>query len=126
MKPRNIHGEWSISIENRLVHSIVSGATNREASLGWFNELQETVESSPKKYDTPWVIFHDCRNWIGAAPDVWETNNMIMSWLAEHNCIFMASLLPGKMQIYNTEAEISDKSILIDWTLSIKSLINTL
>lgn len=112
MTQRNIHGEWTMNFEDRILYSTVSGATNREASLGWLHEMQEKIGSSREKDTTPWVICHDCRNWIGAAPDVWETNNIIMDWLTEHNCIFMASVLPGEMQIYLTEKELRGQYIL--------------
>ncbi|MGF1741963.1 hypothetical protein L4C34_12950 [Vibrio profundum] len=37
---------------------------------------------------------------------------MIVEWSAEHNCIFEAVILPGKMQLYVSEKELSKQSIL--------------
>ncbi|MGF1743274.1 hypothetical protein L4C34_19945 [Vibrio profundum] len=112
MTPRNIHGEWSMSFENRFLHVESFGATNRELGIAQMNELQKHLESSSEKYSTPWVILNDYRRWQLASQDAWETYNSIVTWMSEHNCVFLAFVITNQMQNFALEKGLHTDEIL--------------
>ncbi|MGF1742759.1 hypothetical protein L4C34_17110 [Vibrio profundum] len=112
MTQRNIHGEWTMSVEDRLVRSKVSGSTNKELSLAWLKDLKTHLSFSSERELEPWVLLLDCREWVGASQDAWETNNRNTDWMADNHCIFEAIVLPGKMQLFAAETELNDQSII--------------
>ncbi|MGF1740574.1 hypothetical protein L4C34_05735 [Vibrio profundum] len=112
MPQRNVHGDWTMHFEKRMLFSKVIGETNYEAGLVWFDEMKTLVLSSPERDTTPWVYLLDCREWIGASKEAWESNNAITDWMVEHNCALTAVVLPGKLQAYAIETHISDMSIM--------------
>lgn len=112
MTQRNIHGEWTMSFSDRLVRSTVSGATNKELSLAWLEDLKAHLSFSLERDLEPWVLLLDCREWVGASQDAWETNNRNTDWMADNHCIFEAIVLPGKMQLFAAETELNEQSII--------------
>ena len=103
MPPRNIHGLWTISFEQRLILSEVSGPTNEEMSNAWFDEVKRKVESSPQGYIAPWAILHDCRNWDLASADSWGSVDVIVDWFSEHNCELFVIVFSKKIQHFAAE-----------------------
>ncbi|MGF1741742.1 hypothetical protein L4C34_11830 [Vibrio profundum] len=112
MKQRNIHGLWSMHFEGRVLYSEVTGATNKEAAQTWFDEMKQTIISSPESDITPWVYLLDCSKWIGTSLDSWETNNTIADWLFEHNCLFHAVVMPGRLQEFAVKTQMHNTSII--------------
>ncbi|MGF1742454.1 hypothetical protein L4C34_15485 [Vibrio profundum] len=101
-----------MNFENRVLFSKMTGSTNREASLVWFDEIQEKVHSSEGGVTEPWVIFLDSRDWVGASLDAWEVNNQITDWVSSHGCVYEAIVLSKKMHVYAAKTELNDQPIL--------------
>lgn len=112
MIQRNIHGDFTMTFENRLLNVESWGATNRELGLAWFDCMQKCVESSPEKYTTPWAALNDCRQWDIASLDSWETYNEVVSWMSDHNCVLLSFLVNRKIQEFAINNGYKDKSIL--------------
>ena len=112
MPPRNIHGLWIITFEQRLIHSEVAGPSNKEMANAWFDEVKQNVESSPQGYAAPWAILHDCRKWDLASPDMWGSVNTMIDWLAEHNCVLAVLVFSKKIQHFAAEHGFNDQEIV--------------
>lgn len=112
MKPRNIHGLWTIRFENRILYSQITGATNDEATQAWFAELQANVEASSEGYTTPWVILNDLTQWGTTTLDTWENANVIVDWFAEHKCVLSALVFSKKFQQFAMSSGLNDQSII--------------
>ncbi|MCL9780767.1 hypothetical protein M9194_04855 [Vibrio sp. S4M6] len=110
MKSRNIHGEWSISFENRILHCVGSGAFNAEASAAFFQEVKNTVLNSENGDSSPWVFLSDLRHWQGSSLDSWEEVDKSIEWMTKHNCVFFALVLENKLQEYAEEKHVTDRS----------------
>ncbi|MGF1743298.1 hypothetical protein L4C34_20075 [Vibrio profundum] len=59
----------------------------------------------------PWVYLLDGREWVGASLDAWETNNDLMIWFAENNCVLCAFVYSGKGQAFAVEKGIEDNRV---------------
>ncbi|MGF1742984.1 hypothetical protein L4C34_18350 [Vibrio profundum] len=112
MKERNIHGLWSMSFKDRILHSEVSGATNDEAGQAWLAELKAKVKSSKEGYSAPWVVLHDMRDWGMAPIDAWEGANSVINWVSEHHCILFAVVFSIKVQHFAFETGLKGQSIM--------------
>ncbi|MGF1739926.1 hypothetical protein L4C34_02370 [Vibrio profundum] len=113
MKRRNIHGESVIRCENHLIHSTVIGATNNEYSLTWFEEVVEHLESDQNNTIKPWVLLHDCRQWLGSSEDSWETNNRQTEWMLNNGCVLLAVVLSRKLQDFTLDSKIETSNYLV-------------
>lgn len=111
MKRRNIHGDWTMSFEKRVLRSSVIGSTNQEASKAWLNELKHTVTSSAGGSVEPWVMLIDGSLWEMSPDEVWDTNNEFVAWVASNNCIFLAFVFSKKIQSFALEKGLDDNSI---------------
>lgn len=69
MTQRNIHGNWSMDFEGRILKSKITGSTNKEANVAWLEELQQKILSSPVSEAGPWVALIDARDWGMASQD---------------------------------------------------------
>lgn len=98
MAQRNIHGEWTMSFENRFLRSKVMGATNQEASIAWFEEMKDRLFHSAEGDSTPWVILVDSRTWELGPDDIWDTNNEIFAWSIRHNCVLFSVVYSNAIQ----------------------------
>lgn len=112
MTERNIHGEWTMSFETRILKSEVIGTTNAEAGKLWFKELDRYLLASEEKYDAPWVILLDCRQWNMTALDTWEVNNEITTWLSNNGCIFEAMIFSKKIQYFDAQQGLDNHKII--------------
>ncbi|MGF1741453.1 hypothetical protein L4C34_10305 [Vibrio profundum] len=111
MTQRNIHGLWHMRLEGRFLYSKVTGATNKEAAQAWFDEMRQTILSSPKSDSEPWVFLDDARDWGTAPADFWETTNEVVNWMSEHNCVFIASACSKKIQSFSWEKGLNNQNI---------------
>ncbi|MGF1740147.1 hypothetical protein L4C34_03510 [Vibrio profundum] len=112
MVQRNIHGEWNIRFEDRILYSKVVGATNDEARKAWFEELKSSIQSSQEGFSCPWVILHDLRNWDTATLDTWEGANMFVDWASEHNCLLLAIVFSKKIQHFAMSKGLNNQKVL--------------
>ncbi|MGF1743179.1 hypothetical protein L4C34_19395 [Vibrio profundum] len=90
MAQRNVHGKWTISFDDRILKTQVTGATNTEAGQLWMEQMQELLFSSLGADAIPWVVLNDCRHWTTGSLEAWEKYNEMLTWMSEHNCIFYA------------------------------------
>ncbi|MGF1743185.1 hypothetical protein L4C34_19440 [Vibrio profundum] len=109
MTQRNIHGEWTMSFENRFLHSEVTGPTNTEAALAWFEEMKKLVSTSSGTC-TPWVLLIDSRNWETSPQEQWDSNNVIITWTKENDCCFLAVVYSNKIQEYSAKTGLDAKN----------------
>ncbi|MGF1741899.1 hypothetical protein L4C34_12630 [Vibrio profundum] len=98
MTPRNIHGDWTMSFENRIVKTELTGSFNQEATVVYVNEMKEHVLSSPGGLSLPWGILQNCQHWDMASLDAWGSANEGAHWFMEHNCIVIAFVFSKKVQ----------------------------
>ncbi|MGF1741927.1 hypothetical protein L4C34_12770 [Vibrio profundum] len=111
MTNRNIHGNWTMSFESRLLKTKVIGATNSEAAKSWLEEAKRLVLSSSEKDETPWVVWNDCREWGSTALDASEEHNHVIDWLSEHNCILYAVVFSKKFQQFSASSAFESQTI---------------
>lgn len=109
MTQRNIHGEWTMSFENRILYSKITGSTNKEASQAWFEEIKAYVLASSSGDIQPWVILNDARLWDMAPQDVSDTNERIANWMKEHHCLCHCLIFSNKVQSFGPKKEISNR-----------------
>ncbi|MGF1743289.1 hypothetical protein L4C34_20025 [Vibrio profundum] len=112
MAKRNIHGEWTIRLDDRFLYSDVVGSTNTEASLAYLEELKQTILTSPGGVKSPWVILHDGRRWEMSSADAKVGNDAITDWCKEHQCMLFAIVLENSMQRFASEIVFKEQSIL--------------
>ncbi|MGF1741420.1 hypothetical protein L4C34_10140 [Vibrio profundum] len=105
MTQHNIHGEWTMRFENRILYSVVWGATNNEATLTWIAEMKHLVLSSQEGDHTPWVIINDARNWEMSSLGVGESYLEFFDWIERHNCASYAAVLSKQIQKFSMEHE---------------------
>lgn len=107
MTLRAIHGEWSLSFKNGLLHSEVKGITNSSASQAWFDEVKVLL----KGHTAPWGAIIDCREWSLAALDAWEVNNNATEWFCANNCVIEAIVFSTKIHRFALENGFSEQSM---------------
>lgn len=112
MAQKNIHGDWSMSFENRILKSEVRGATNAEAARIWLKEAEEYVLSSPEGETTPWVVLNDCRQWNTTALDAWQDHNAVIDWARSHHCVWFATIFSKKIQRFAADNGFQSQQIL--------------
>ncbi|MCL9780231.1 hypothetical protein M9194_02145 [Vibrio sp. S4M6] len=112
MVGRNVHGSWTMSFEDRILKTKVTGATNAEAAKIWLLEAKELVLSSSEADSTPWGVLNDCREWGTSGLDDWESHNQTVDWLTRHNCVIFALVLASKIQHYSVEHGFVNQSIV--------------
>ncbi|MGF1741456.1 hypothetical protein L4C34_10320 [Vibrio profundum] len=100
MTPRNIHGDWKMHLEGRILYSKVVGGINEEATKAWFEEMKQCILSSTDGDTKPWVLLNDCTEFLGAALDSWEAINEVTDWECQHNCVLLATVISNKVQNY--------------------------
>ncbi|MGF1740202.1 hypothetical protein L4C34_03800 [Vibrio profundum] len=103
MTQRNIHGEWEIKFQERILITTVSGATNEEAAHVWFNEVKQCILESKHKKTTPWCFISDLRNWEMSPSEVWEPTNAVFSWAFDNQCIFWGFIFSKQIQKFALE-----------------------
>ncbi|MGF1743295.1 hypothetical protein L4C34_20060 [Vibrio profundum] len=111
MTQRNIHGFAPMTLNGRILHSEVTGASNKELGDIWFNEMKETILSSPEKDTAPWALLIDCRNWGGGSLDSWEASNRSTDWMIDHNCVFGAIIVSNKVQHFAIETQVENQDV---------------
>ncbi|MGF1741458.1 hypothetical protein L4C34_10330 [Vibrio profundum] len=109
MTQRNIHGDWTMSFEKRVVLAKTIGSINAEACVAWLDEMKDKIQSSPEGYTTPWVLLTDSRDWEGGSPESWANIDDILSWMFSHNCIFNAVVVNKKLQIWAGETNLNNQ-----------------
>ncbi|MGF1742981.1 hypothetical protein L4C34_18335 [Vibrio profundum] len=112
MTKRNVHGLWTISFEERILHTKVTGATNTETGQVWLEEMQELLFSSQGSDSLPWVVLNDCRHWDTCSLDAWDYYNEMITWMSEHHCIFYAFVFSNKIQGFAAEKWFDANDIL--------------
>lgn len=112
MTQRNIHGDWSMSFENRILLSKADGSFNQEANKAWLSEMKELVLSSPEGDSTPWVVLLDFQNWDIATLDSWESANEGAIWVMEHSGVSITFVFSKKLQQFAAEKGLIDQSIV--------------
>ena len=113
MTQRNIHGDWNIRFENRVMYSQVIGSTNNEMSLAMYKDIKRLMLSEENRIDIPWAALTDAREWNLATPDSWEASNDVITWMAENNCIFIAILVSKKVQKFASNDGFFDSNNII-------------
>ncbi|MGF1739992.1 hypothetical protein L4C34_02710 [Vibrio profundum] len=101
-----------MSFENRLLHSEITGASNKEAAQAWFEQMKGLVLSSPEGDTQPWVLLTDSREWGVASQDAWEAINELTDWMCEHNCVLSAVVFSNKIQHYSADQGLNEQQIL--------------
>lgn len=99
MPARNIHGQWSMVLEGRVLKSEIVGSTNSEASFAWFEELKSNLLSSPEGISTPWVICIDCRQWEGSSQDNSDAHHIVTDWAKQNNAVMCAFVISKKITV---------------------------
>lgn len=112
MGQRNIHGKLSITFENQILETKVTGATNTEAAQAWLKEVQDLVHSQNDGEIKPWVIFADNRHWDTSPTDAQQANSELVKWMSDNNCLLFAFLLSKKLQKFALETQVNDTSIM--------------
>lgn len=101
MPQRNIHGDWTMNFEGRILKSKVIGATNSEASMAWFEDLKSNILHSPEGVDTSWVGLIDFRDWQGSSLDSLSQYQVATTWATQNNAIMCACVISKKLQGYS-------------------------
>ncbi|MCL9781875.1 hypothetical protein M9194_10590 [Vibrio sp. S4M6] len=112
MANRNIHGNWTMSFEDRLLQSKVDGAFNIEGNLAWLEEVKSLVGSSKGGNTKPWVAFVDGRGWDMSPDDATESTNEMINWMADNNCALLAILHSNRVQRYAAKQRTSGQGII--------------
>lgn len=112
MKQLNIHGQSTMNFENQILHSKVTGSTNKELSIVWFEDMKRCVLSSTYGDREPWVTLTDARGWEMASPDIEEVTNTTIEWATNHNCLLFGILLSKNIQKFAMEKEFGEHSIV--------------
>ncbi|MGF1742982.1 hypothetical protein L4C34_18340 [Vibrio profundum] len=117
MTRRNVHGDWTVKFENRILYNEGHGAGNKEGAVTWLEEVEEMVLSSPESDKTPWVILSDIRDWEGFSLDAWGSLDDIQEWMLAHNCVFIAVLVSTKLMEFatTTNAKVQKFTIYYDY-----------
>ena len=63
MTQRNLHGDWTMIFENRIIQTDLTGSFNQEATVVYVNEIKEHVSSSPGGLALPWGVLQNCQHW---------------------------------------------------------------
>ncbi|MGF1739892.1 hypothetical protein L4C34_02200 [Vibrio profundum] len=112
MVNKNIHGNWTMSFDDRFLHSEVIGSTNTETSMAWFEELKQRLLNSTDQDTVPWVALVDSRRWNIGPAELWDANNVLIKWCSEHNCIFFAVVYANKLQEFSAKQGIDPESTM--------------
>ncbi|MGF1741741.1 hypothetical protein L4C34_11825 [Vibrio profundum] len=112
MTQRNIHGNWTMNFENRILQSKITGSTNTELSQAWFEDMKCHLSSSEDNYMTPWVNLFDFRDWDLTTIDSFGNANDNIHWMSENNCILLAFVFSKKMQHFAMEKGLSNNGIV--------------
>lgn len=120
MTKRNIHGDWTMNFEGRISRSTIMGSTNNEAAINWSKDVRNLVQSSEEGTNSPWLMLNDCRDWNMASMDAWDTNNQIIDWSVEHQCILVAAVLSKKLQEYAFTTGFRNQGVLQFFTIMMK------
>ncbi|MGF1741799.1 hypothetical protein L4C34_12115 [Vibrio profundum] len=129
MKPLNAHGQWTLDFKNRILLTKVSGTTNKEASQQWLVGTKELVQLSENRYDIPWVVLNDARDWEMAALDSWEATNEVIDWLSDNNCILFAIVFSKKIHKFALEMGLKHQGIVVlfdDYDNAYQACLNSL
>ncbi|MGF1742177.1 hypothetical protein L4C34_14035 [Vibrio profundum] len=112
MHQLSVHGKWTLEFKNRILHTQVSGPTNKEASDEWLEDALKVIELSDDCYEDPWVVINDARDWEMASLDFWESANDVIHFLEEKNCVLFVVVFSRKIHQYTLEKGLDDQSIV--------------
>lgn len=112
MAQRNIHGDWSISFEDRILRSQVTGAFNKEGNLAWLENVKSLVLSLQGSNTMPWVAIVDAVGWNMSPPDAAESTNTFIDWMTSSNCLILAIVFSTKIQKFATEERSCGQNII--------------
>lgn len=101
MPQRNIHGDWTMTFEGRILKSKLIGATNSEAGIAWLEDLKSNILRSPERTDTPWVGLIDFRDWQGTSLDSINQYQVATNWATQHGAIMCACVISKELQGYS-------------------------
>lgn len=100
MTQHNIHGDFTMTFENRLLDTATWGATNSELGFAWFNSMKKHLDSSQEKYSVPWVIINDLSRWEMSSTDSWDVYDDVVSWVDENNCLLIAFVVKNQVHSF--------------------------
>ncbi|MGF1742793.1 hypothetical protein L4C34_17280 [Vibrio profundum] len=112
MTERNVHGEWRLSFENRILLTQVSGSTNSEAVKAWLKEAIDLVDSSHFGLESAWAVLVDASDWGMSPGDSWEAHNIMVVELEENNCQIFAVVFSKKIHEFSLEQGFQDKGMV--------------
>ncbi|WP_428789327.1 hypothetical protein [Vibrio profundum] len=101
-----------MSFEKRILHSKVTGSTNKELSQAWYEDMKKHILSSSNKNTLPWVVLIDSRNWEMASQDIEEITNETINWAREHGCCLFCTVTSKKIQQFALNKEFGHQSIV--------------